>query len=160
MSGSLIVITILLKRYWFIRSQQKPNKCEIGQEDTLIPNNVIFESQMLLYCIWCTTDGVGNGVHLRFSSGDKYFDIFRERMPVILASDNWNTWLESDAKDIQALQNLLKPYPAEDMVTWPVSTKVNNPRNDSVECLEALWCGEGECCCRIKRALLRPFNCW
>jgi len=60
-----------------------------------------------------------------------------ERMPVILASDNWNTWLESDAKDTQALQNLLKPYPAEDMVTWPVSTKVNNPRNDSVECLES-----------------------
>ena len=81
---------------------------------------------------------MGNGVHLRFSSGDKYFDIFRERMPVILASDNWNTWLESDAKDIQALQNLLKPYPAEDMVTWPVSTKVNNPRNDSVECLDRI----------------------
>ena len=61
-----------------------------------------------------------------------------ERMPVILAPEDWDVWLESEAKDAQALQNLLKPYPAEDMKAWPVSTKVNSPRNDSVECMEAL----------------------
>jgi putative SOS response-associated peptidase YedK len=61
-----------------------------------------------------------------------------ERMPVILAPDDWNAWLGTESRDIQALQNLLKPYPAEDMVAWPVSTKVNSPRNDSVECVEAL----------------------
>jgi putative SOS response-associated peptidase YedK len=61
-----------------------------------------------------------------------------ERMPVILAPEDWDVWLESETKDAQALQNLLKPYPAEDMKVWPVSTKVNSPRNDSVECLETL----------------------
>jgi putative SOS response-associated peptidase YedK len=59
-----------------------------------------------------------------------------DRMPVILAPDDWGVWLEPDAKDAQALQNLLKPYPTEDMTAWPVSTKVNNPRHESVECLE------------------------
>ncbi|CAA9891579.1 putative SOS response-associated peptidase YoqW [Candidatus Methylobacter favarea] len=61
-----------------------------------------------------------------------------DRMPVILAPEVWDAWLETDAKDAQALQDLLKPYPAGDMAAWPVTTKVNSPRNDSAECLEAI----------------------
>ena len=61
-----------------------------------------------------------------------------ERMPTILAPEDWDAWLETDAKDAGSLQILLKPYPAEGMAAWPVSTKVNSPRNDSVECMEAL----------------------
>jgi putative SOS response-associated peptidase YedK len=61
-----------------------------------------------------------------------------DRMPVILAPENWDVWLETDAKDLQALQVLLKPYPAEDMVAWPVSTMVNSPKTNSMECIEAL----------------------
>ena len=61
-----------------------------------------------------------------------------ERMPVILAPGDWNAWLETDAKDAGGLQNLLKPYSAEDMAAWPVSMKVNSPRNDVEECVEAL----------------------
>ena len=59
-----------------------------------------------------------------------------DRMPVILAPEDWSAWLEPDAMNAQALQNLLKPYSAEDMAAWQVSTKVNSPRNDSAECLE------------------------
>ena len=59
-----------------------------------------------------------------------------DRMPVILAPEDWVAWLEAEAKDAQALQNMLKPYPVEGMVAWLVSTKVNSPRNDSTECLE------------------------
>jgi putative SOS response-associated peptidase YedK len=59
-----------------------------------------------------------------------------ERMPVILAPDDWDAWLEPDVKDAQALQSLLKPYPAEEMMAWPVSTKVNNPRSDAAEYVE------------------------
>ena len=61
-----------------------------------------------------------------------------DRMPVILAPCDWDTWLEPEAKDTQAMQNMLKPYPADDMVAFPVSTKVNSPRNDSVECMEGV----------------------
>jgi putative SOS response-associated peptidase YedK len=61
-----------------------------------------------------------------------------DRMPVILAPTDWDAWLETDAKDAAVLQNLLKPYPPEGMAAWPVSTKVNSPRNDSVECVEAV----------------------
>jgi putative SOS response-associated peptidase YedK len=61
-----------------------------------------------------------------------------DRMPVILAPEDWDVWLRSDGKDAGCLQNLLKPYPTERMKSWSISTKVNNPRNDSGECLEAI----------------------
>jgi putative SOS response-associated peptidase YedK len=61
-----------------------------------------------------------------------------DRMPVILAPEDWDVWLRSDGKVTGCLQNLLKPYPAERMKSWSVSTMVNNPRNDSGECLEAI----------------------
>lgn len=61
-----------------------------------------------------------------------------DRMPVILSPGDWDAWLETEAKDAGELQGLLKPYSAEDMAAWPVSTMVNSPRNDSVECVEAV----------------------
>lgn len=61
-----------------------------------------------------------------------------DRMPVILAPEDWDTWLTPENKDTQALQNLLKPYPSEGIVAWMVSTLVNSPRNDLVGCVEAL----------------------
>ena len=61
-----------------------------------------------------------------------------DRMPVILAPCDWDAWLKPEAKDAGGLQGQLKPYSAEGMAAWPVSTKVNSPRNDSVECMEAL----------------------
>jgi putative SOS response-associated peptidase YedK len=61
-----------------------------------------------------------------------------DRMPVILASSDWNAWLETSAHDARILQNLLKPYPDERMAVWPVGRQVNSPRNDTVECIAAL----------------------
>jgi putative SOS response-associated peptidase YedK len=61
-----------------------------------------------------------------------------DRMPVILAPEDWDAWLEAEAKDMGGLQGLLKPYSAEDMTAWPVSTMVNSPRNNLAECLEAV----------------------
>ncbi len=61
-----------------------------------------------------------------------------ERMPVILAPEDWDRWLQPDAGDRQILQNLLRPYDPEAMEVWPISTIVNSPRNDSAACLEKL----------------------
>ncbi|MGR9035768.1 MAG: SOS response-associated peptidase family protein [Gammaproteobacteria bacterium] len=54
----------------------------------------------------------------------------------MLESGDWDAWLQSEANDAGALQNLLKPYPPEAMEAWPVSMKVNSPRYDSAECIE------------------------
>jgi putative SOS response-associated peptidase YedK len=58
-----------------------------------------------------------------------------DRMPVILAPRDYAAWLDP-AADRPGLEALLTPYPAEDMETWPVSKRVNNPRNDDASLLD------------------------
>lgn len=60
---------------------------------------------------------------------------FHDRMPVIIAPDAYDTWLFGTAE--QAL-SLLKPYPAEAMRAYPVSTRVNRPANDMPELIDPL----------------------
>ena len=57
-------------------------------------------------------------------------------MPVILAPEDYDLWLEPAVQEVQRIQSLLRPYPAEGMTAYPVSARVNNPANDSPECLE------------------------
>lgn len=57
------------------------------------------------------------------------------RMPVILEPEDYDMWLDPGDDPEQAL-HLLRPYPAAKMEAYPVSTTVNNPRNDAPECIE------------------------
>ncbi len=56
-----------------------------------------------------------------------------KRMPVILPPAAYRAWLDSRPRN--DLQPLLKPYPAEKMDAYPVSTLVNNPANERAECV-------------------------
>jgi putative SOS response-associated peptidase YedK len=58
-----------------------------------------------------------------------------DRMPVILTPEAELAWLETqyEAKD---LIGLLKPYPAEKMEAYTVSTKVNSARNESPDLID------------------------
>ena len=58
-----------------------------------------------------------------------------ERMPVILEPENYTAWLDTGDSPAEALQTLLRPFPSDRMEMRPVSDAVNNPRNDSLECL-------------------------
>ena len=60
-----------------------------------------------------------------------------DRMPVILDPADWDTWLDPGT-DLDTLQRLLVPAPAADLEAYPVSTRVNNVRNDSPELLDPL----------------------
>ncbi len=57
------------------------------------------------------------------------------RMPVILPEDAYQSWLDPAEKQPDQLSALLQPYPAELMAAYPVSTLVNNPRNDLPQCV-------------------------
>jgi putative SOS response-associated peptidase YedK len=63
---------------------------------------------------------------------------FHERMPVILAPDDYDLWLAPDVHESQRLLPLLKPYPAEKMEAYPVSLAVNSPSRESPECVKPL----------------------
>jgi putative SOS response-associated peptidase YedK len=60
---------------------------------------------------------------------------FHPRMPVILPRDFYSSWLEPSMPS-QDLIKCLNPYPAELMRSTPVSLHVNNPRNDSPDCVQ------------------------
>lgn len=57
------------------------------------------------------------------------------RMPVILPPGAYDQWLDPAEQPADELDRLLKPYPAVLMAAYRVSTLVNNPSNDSPECI-------------------------
>jgi putative SOS response-associated peptidase YedK len=58
-----------------------------------------------------------------------------DRMPVILPPETFDEWLDPGEKPPQALEPLLKPYPADGMEAYAVTPMVNSPINDSPECI-------------------------
>jgi putative SOS response-associated peptidase YedK len=58
-----------------------------------------------------------------------------DRMPVILAPTDYQRWLSTIEPDPR---DLLKPYPAEPMTMWPISTRVNTPTNDDAAIMEPI----------------------
>jgi putative SOS response-associated peptidase YedK len=59
-----------------------------------------------------------------------------DRMPVILDPADYEEWLQPEQLSADRLSDLLVPCPDEGMEAVPVSTRVNNPRNDDPACLE------------------------
>jgi len=59
-----------------------------------------------------------------------------ERMPVVLPESEWDRWLDPEFQDVDALQQLLVPAPADQLEMWPVSTLVNKADNDGPELIE------------------------
>ena len=58
------------------------------------------------------------------------------RMPVILDPQDYDLWLDPGIQESERLQPLLRPYASEELMAFPVSTRVNNPAYDAPECLE------------------------
>jgi hypothetical protein len=52
-------------------------------------------------------------------------------MPVVIGPEDRERWLKGPNP-----RELLRPYPAERMTMWPVSPKLNSPKNDSPDLLE------------------------
>jgi putative SOS response-associated peptidase YedK len=55
-------------------------------------------------------------------------------MPVILDRDNYDLWLDPGMTNVEAVSEMLKPYDARTMRSYPVSTRVNHVANDDAEC--------------------------
>lgn len=60
-----------------------------------------------------------------------------DRMPVIVAPEDFAIWLDPGPRPENGL-HLLRPYPAEKMVAYPVSNLVNSPANDTPACIAPL----------------------
>jgi putative SOS response-associated peptidase YedK len=59
-----------------------------------------------------------------------------DRMPVILAPNNWPAWLGEEAADLGHLKSLLRPHPADNIIVWPVDKRVGNVNNKDPALIE------------------------
>ena len=57
-----------------------------------------------------------------------------DRMPVILDPSNYDLWLDPGMTSPDAACDLLRPYNAQFMHSYPVSTRINNVVNDDEQC--------------------------
>lgn len=61
-----------------------------------------------------------------------------DRMPAILASEHWERWLDPEYEEIGSLTAMLGPAPSRSLHEHPVSTMVNDVKNDFAELVKPL----------------------
>lgn len=61
-----------------------------------------------------------------------------DRMPVILAPEQFDAWLDPGYRDTAALNQWLRPAAPEGMRAWPVGIRVGSARNEGAELIDPL----------------------
>ncbi len=59
-----------------------------------------------------------------------------DRMPVLLDLKSESDWLDSTISNQEAINPLLKPCPNKWLKSHPISTRINNPRNNSLDLIQ------------------------
>lgn len=90
--------------------------------------------------LWERWEGVGgqaiNSCTILTTDANEVLQPVHDRMPVILHPDDYSLWLEGDERERGLLAELLRPYSAEEMVGYLVSTAINSPRNQGAGLIE------------------------
>ena len=85
-----------------------------------------------------TKGGVALACAVLTTSASKFMESFHTRMPVIVPQPAWDRWLDRTVTDPAAVGDLLQPAPDDFLIAVPVSPRVNSPRNNGPECVEAV----------------------
>lgn len=68
-------------------------------------------------------------------TGGKQLEREQRRMPAILLKEDLEVWLKGTPEEAK---RVLKEYPSGSMVAWPVSSRVNTPRNNESDLIQAI----------------------
>jgi putative SOS response-associated peptidase YedK len=83
---------------------------------------------------WKSPDGSSlDTFSILTTTANKLVAPIHDRMPVLLAPDEYPTWLNRHLTDPDQLKPLYQPFPADLLEAYPVSESVNSPRNNSPE---------------------------
>ena len=86
---------------------------------------------------WKPTEGVPlETCTIITTEPNELMQAIHNRMPVILSPASYGQWLDPTVRQVESLKALLRPYSSEELMAYPVSTLVNNPRHDAAQCLE------------------------
>jgi putative SOS response-associated peptidase YedK len=92
--------------------------------------------------LWERWEGTGreaiNSCTILTTEANEVLRPVHDRMPVILHPEEYSLWLEGDERERELLKELLRPYPADEMTGYPVSSLVNSPRNKGQELITEL----------------------
>ncbi|HMB99332.1 MAG TPA: SOS response-associated peptidase [Balneolaceae bacterium] len=70
------------------------------------------------------------------TDANKTVSNLHDRMPAILHEEEFSFWLDPANNDTKALKEILLPYEDNGIEYYPVSKKVNSPRNQEKELIE------------------------
>ncbi|MBD2196695.1 MULTISPECIES: SOS response-associated peptidase [Calothrix] len=76
-----------------------------------------------------------NSCTILTTAANEVLQPIHDRMPVILAQEDYNLWLDPQQQKPEVLQPLLRSYPAAAMSSYAVSTLVNKPQHNTPECI-------------------------
>lgn len=72
------------------------------------------------------------------TEANPFMERIHDRMPVILAEEDEDQWLDSECKEPEKLTALLKPCPSQWLEAVEISTLVNSPKNNRKEVLDPI----------------------
>ncbi len=87
-----------------------------------------------------SVEGLRPGTFTFFTTApnELLLELPHERMPVILEADRAREWIRPGPIAEADFLCLCSPFPAEQMSTWKVGTRVNKPQNEGPECMAPL----------------------
>jgi putative SOS response-associated peptidase YedK len=88
-----------------------------------------------LWEVWQDGEEIRSSTIITTDANDLMGEI-HHRMPVILHPENYGAWLDPDFDEKEALIDLLKPYPSNEMEAYAVSRRVNKPSNNEPSVVE------------------------
>ena len=93
------------------------------------------EAQMVMAGLWAKWKSPTGGEEVLSRTiltcgPNKTMGELHDRMPVILAENDWSHWLGEEQASEQELLALLEPCPDEALKIWPVDRMVGNVRNN------------------------------
>lgn len=82
------------------------------------------------------SDQTVNSYTIITTTANKPMSELHDRMPAMLLPGEFDTWLDPTNSDTNALQDLLRPWPDDDIQFHRVSQDVNNARNSGEHLIE------------------------
>lgn len=83
-----------------------------------------------LYATWDGPQGPLHTVALVTTAPNELTGRIHDRMPLMIAPEDYGAWLDPANSDLRALKPLVRPYPAERMTGHAVDTRINAPAAD------------------------------
>ena len=91
-----------------------------------------------LYETWAGPEGPVTTCAILTTGANDHMRRIHDRMPAILVPDAYGQWLAMGLQDGLAARALLAPWPVAETASRPVSTRVNNAKNEGEELIGAL----------------------